>query len=1218
MSNLGSNIGYVDELYARFLEDPDSVSEAWREFFADYRPGAAAARPVTLPEAPAPAAREIRPPAPAPAPAPGPAEAEVEAEPLRGIAGKIVENMTSSLAVPTATSARSIPVKLLEENRRVVNQHQALTASPRISFTHLIAWAIVRAIEKHPSMNAGFTEIDGFPHRTRRRAIHLGLAIDVERRGERVLLVPNLKDAASLDFPSFVAAYDDLVVRARANKLQVEDFQGTTVSLTNPGMLGTALSVPRLMEGQGTIVGTGNIGYPAEYAGMAPEVISELGLSKVMTVTSTYDHRIIQGAESGAFLAYLEKLLLGEDGFYERIFRELNVPHEPVMWAADRNPGLFTAAGTTEAIEKQARVLQLIRYYRVRGHLWADLDPLGYEPEPHPELELSSYGLSVWDMDRKFIAGRLGGHEGTLPLREILDVLRDTYCRHIGVEYMHIPESDVRHWLQERMERTRNAEPIPADQQARILLKLNAAEAFEKFLHTTYVGHKRFSLEGGETLIPMLDALLNEAAGAGIEEAVIGMAHRGRLNVLTNIVGKSYDQVFREFEGTIDPSSAHGSGDVKYHLGAAGEHETPDGRKVGLAVASNPSHLEAVDPVVEGMARARQDRRGDLSREKVLPILIHGDAAFAGQGVVGETFNLSQLRGYRTGGTLHIVVNNQIGFTTRPVDARSSMYATDVAKMVRAPILHVNGDHPEAAVRAIRLALAFRQEFRKDIVVDLVCYRRWGHNESDDPSYTNPILYAKIEAHRSVRKLYTEALLRRGDLDVEAAERMLEDYRSRLESAFAEVKRAQQESLDGPRPDFEAMDLESRPDVDTPVAPALLEEILDGLGRVSGDFRIHPKLGKQLDRRRGQYESGKIDWALAEALSFGSLALEGTPVRLSGQDSGRATFSQRHAILYDHRTAAPYTPLANLGPDQAPFQVFDSLLSEFAVLGFEYGYSVDHPEALVIWEAQFGDFVNGAQIVIDQFIASAEQKWGQKSGLVMLLPHGYEGQGPEHSSCRVERFLQLCARGNLQVAVPSTPAQYFHLLRRQVRMEARKPLVILTPKSLLRHQDAVSAAEELSGGAFREVLLPDGPKNEPAGISRLVLCSGKVYYDLLAHLRDSKLDGVTLARVEQLYPWPADDVRELLARYDSVLEVVWCQEEPKNMGAWDFLKERLIAALGPGQTLRYAGRPRSASPATGSYKQHLAEQNALVREALEGLAVPSEGAVSAPGRTARS
>ena len=1176
MSGSGSTSSYFDALYARYLAAPDSVSEAWREFFADYQPPSSSA---TL--------------------APPPAEA-LEARPLAGAKARIASNMEASLRLPTATSARTIAVKFLEENRRIINQHQIARYGTKVSFTHLVAFALVRAIESHPEMNAAYTEIDGKPHVLPRAGVNLGVAIDTEKKGERILVVPNVKHAHGLDFPGFLAAYDDVVARARAGTLRVDDFADTTVTLTNPGTIGTTLSVPRLMAGQGVIVGAGSIGYPPEYAGMSAEAIAGLGLSKTMTLTSTYDHRVIQGAESGAFLATVEKLLQGESGFYARIFAELTIPQEPVTEGDTRR----AAAGGPDTVDKQAGVIQLVRAFRVRGHLSAHLDPLGSPPLHQEELDLSFYGLSVWDLDRRFAAGTLAGSKDARALREILDILRDTYCRYVGVEFMHIQELPIRRWLEARMESTRNAAALATEEQGRILTKLNDAEAFEKFLHATYVGQKRFSLEGAETLVPMIDALLNDAAAAGIQEAVIGMSHRGRLNLLCNVVGKSYNAIFREFEGELDPDTAHGSGDVKYHVGATGTHTTPSGATVALTLASNPSHLEAVDPVVEGMVRARQDRLGDAEHERVLPILLHGDAAFAGQGVVAETLNLSLLRGYRTGGTVHVVVNNQIGFTTGPQDARSSPYATDVARTVQAPIFHVNGDRPEHAVRVMRLALEFRNVWKRDVVVDLVCYRRWGHNEGDDPSYTNPLLYARIEAQRSVRKLYTEELLRRGDLTLEAAEQALADYRARLSAAFDEVKRLRAGDGGVPVPaDRESVEGMARPTLDTAAPEGVLREVLASLDRVPQGFELHPKLAKQLQRRREQFDQGVIDWATAEALAFGSLAVAGIPVRVSGEDSGRGTFSQRHAILYDHQSGARHIPLAHIAPDQARFQIFDSHLSEFAVLGFEYGYSVDYPETLVVWEAQFGDFANGGQVVTDQFIASAEEKWGQESGVTLLLPHGYEGQGPEHSSARIERFLQLAARGNLRIAQPTTPAQYFHVLRRQALAEERKPLVVFTPKSLLRHKDVVSAPHAFTAGAF-EPILDDGEALRPDEVRRVVLCSGKVFYELDAARKEAGLRDVAIVRVEQYYPYPQQAIEEVLARYAGASDVCWTQEEPRNMGAFAFIADRLSPALGA-RALRYAGRPRNPSPATGSHKRHIAEQRALVSEALTGKATES-------------
>ena len=1173
MSNTNNN--YVDDLFAAYLQDPKAVGEVWQDFFADVKPDTPAAKP---------------PPAPKPA-----VEAPVPegAKPLTGIAGKIAENMEESLAVPTATSVRDVPVKLLEENRSLINQHQKSAGKSKISFTHILGYAIVQALKKHPAMNAGFAQTPKGPGVVHHPQTNLGLAVDIEKRGTRVLVVPNIKGAESMNFGEFVTAYNGLIQKARDNKLTLEDFKDTTVSLTNPGMIGTSMSVPRLMQGQGVIVGAGAIGYPAEYKGMAPEVISRLGLSKIMTVTSTYDHRIIQGAESGSFLKVIEGLLLGEHDFYREIYRALSIPHEPLAWAPDRNPPGFADSDNAEVVHKQASVMQLVRAYRVRGHLWADINPLGYAPHSSSDLEIATYGLSVWDLDRPFVHGNLGGHEGVLALRKILDILRKTYCQHVGIEYMHIPEAETREWLQQRMESETFAAPLAHADQERILQKLSDAEAFERFLHTTYLGHKRFSLEGAETLIPMLDALLVKAKEEGVDECIMGMAHRGRLNVLTNILGKPYGNIFREFEGDTDPDSTHGSGDVKYHLGAEGEYESG----VKLTLAPNPSHLEAVNPVVEGMVRARQKLRGDGDRRNVLPVLLHGDAAFSGQGVVAETLHLSKLKGYATGGTVHVVINNQIGFTASPTDLHSSVYCTDVAKMVKAPIFHVNGHYPEEAVRVIRMALEFRQTFAQDVVIDLVCYRRWGHNEGDDPSYSHPTMYDKISKKLSVRKSYTQDLIRRGDLDIEKAEAMLASFQDKLRQIHDEVSKLPDTEVHAPTDEEHKVGEVHEAAPDTSITAERIQDVAEGLARVPEGFTIHPKLNKILTTRNERIDADAIDWSLGEALAFGSLVLDGTPVRLSGEDCGRGTFSQRHAALIDHQTGEPYFPLANLKEGQAPFVVYDSLLSEFAVLGFEYGYSVRAPQALVLWEAQFGDFANGAQVVIDQFISTAEDKWGQKSNLTMLLPHGYEGQGPEHSSARIERFLQLAGRGNMRVIYPTTPAQYFHALRRQVHLQDRKPLVVFTPKSLLRHPDATSARAAFTGGGFQEVL-QDAHEAQLQDVRRIVLCSGKVFYDLEAYRRAQGVNDVLLVRVEQYYPYPGDQLGEIFKRHATVSDVVWVQEEPRNMGAWDFLDERIIDDLQPGQSLRYVGRPSNPSPATGSARRHKKEQDTILAEAF--------------------
>ena len=1211
----GANTAFIEDLYELYRANPDSVSASWREFFHDYEPRfeeefeEEMAQPQTAPQpvliAPvAPtepsgqpgnlATRQPAPPQPS-IPATQQPKTNQTSVPLRGAAGKIAQNMETSLTIPTATSIRNIPVKVLEENRRVINNHLALTGQPKASFTHIIAWAIVNAVGQFPRMNAAYFLQDTTPTRIDREDVNLGIAIDVERKdGTRSLLVPNVKRSQTMDFAQFLKAYNEVVRKARGGSLEIADFEGTTISLTNPGTIGTIASVPRLMQTQGTIIATGQIDYPAEYSATDPSVLADLGISKVMTMTSTYDHRIIQGAESGAFLARVHELLLGADDFYEIIYRDLRIPYEPAIWGKDRHR---LNATEDEKVAREAAVLQMINAYRVRGHLLADLDPLEYEVKRHPELDPAFYGLTIWDLDREFVCGGLCG-KLTAKLRDILDTLRETYCGKLGPEYMHISETVQKKWLQDRMEPARNHQPLDLAAKRRILMKLNDAEAFEKFLHTKYVGHKRFSLEGAESTIPLLDYVFNEATQDGVTEAVIGMAHRGRLNVLANILGKSYEKIFHEFEGDVDPNTTQGSGDVKYHLGADGIHQTPDGSHMKLTLASNPSHLEAVDPIVEGMVHAKQKLIADNKRAWVLPVLIHGDAAFAGQGVVAETLNLSQLPGYRTGGTIHLVINNQIGFTTGPESARSSVYATDVAKMVQAPIFHVNGDDPEACIRAVKLAYDFRQQFHKDVVIDMLCYRRHGHNEGDEPSLTQPKMYKSIKEHRSVRKVYTETLLRKGDIDPKEAESWLDNFQSKLQEAFDRTREDNEPPASSDRgplwTDEEITGFQNQPSPDTSVPRAGLDVVGNALTTIPNDLSLHPKLKPVITKRKAMAEGrDPIDWAFAELLAFGTLMTDGYRVRLSGQDSGRGTFSSRHAILFDHMTGKGYVPLNALAKEGVDFSVYDSNLSEYGVLGFEYGFSVADPGSLVLWEAQFGDFVNGAQIVIDQFISSAEEKWGQHAGLVMLLPHGYEGQGPEHSSARLERFLTLCAEGNMQVVYPTTPAQHFHALRRQMKNDPRKPLIVMTPKSLLRHPQATSSIDDLTNGRFEPVLIDNAP--DPSSVQRVILTSGKVYYDLRAARQTTN---VPLIRLEQFYPFPQKMLSDAIAQYPNATEIVWVQDEPRNMGAWPFLHERL-ANLAGSRKLRYIGRPISASPATGSHHRHEEQQAALVKGALE-------------------
>ncbi len=1189
-AEFGPNQWLVDELFQQYLTDPSSVDPAWHGFFEDYKPaestGPISVVPPLPPDAETVSVTPTAPSAPAPA-------SDAETIVLRGPAARVVTNMEASLAVPTATSVRSIPAKLLIDNRIVVNNHLKRSRGGKISFTHIIAWALVRAVQGMPELNASYGEVDGKPVVVRPSHVNLGIAIDLTKDdGTRQLLVPGIMAAELMDFTQFWAAYEDIVRRARNAKLTADDFVGTTISITNPGTIGTVHSVPRLMQGQGAIVGVGSLDYPAEYQGASSETMARLAVSKILTLTSTYDHRIIQGAQSGEFLRRVHGLLLGEDGFYDEIFQALRIPYEPIRWVADIN------ASHEDDVNKTARVQELIHAYRVRGHLMADTDPLGYEQRRHPDLDLVNHGLTLWDLDREFATGGFGG-KPLMKLREILGVLRDSYSRRMGIEYMHIQDPDQRAWIQARVERPH--EQPNSEDQLRILRRLNAAEAFETFLQTKFVGQKRFSLEGSESVIPLLDELLNSASQAGLHEVAIGMPHRGRLNVLANIVGKSYGQIFREFEGDQDLDKVQGSGDVKYHLGAEGTFKSYDGSSIAVSLVSNPSHLEAVSPVLEGFARAKQDLLGMGSRYTVLPLLMHGDAAFAGQGVVAETLELSQLRGYRTGGTVHVVVNNQVGFTTAPAAARSSVYATDVARAVQAPIFHVNGDDPEAVVRVARLAFDFRQAFHKDVILDLVSYRRRGHNEADDPSLTQPLMYNIIDGKRSVRKLYTEALVGRGDISVEDAENALRDYQEQLEKVFTETRAAAEPGavLEEPVTEVEqrgeatlAPQTPER-DVRTAIDAGTLERVVSTQVNLPDGFTVHPRLAPQLQRRVTMVEDGTIDWAMGETIAIGSLLTEGVSVRLAGQDSRRGTFGQRHMVIIDRETGWAYKPLKQCYENGAKLYAYDSPLSEFATMGFDYGYSVARPEALVMWEAQFGDFANGAQTIIDEFISSGEQKWGQRSSVVLLLPHGHEGQGPDHSSARIERFLQMSAQDNMTVARLTTPANYFHLLRWQALSPVRRPMVLFTPKSMLRHKAAVSSAEAFTSGHFRPVIVDDTVL--PNEVTKVILCSGKVYYDLAAYRAEHEITDTAIVRVERLYPLATNEIFTAIARYGRA-DLRWVQDEPANQGAWPFMALNLVPALG--QPITPVSRTASSAPATGSALAHEREQRQLLAEAF--------------------
>ncbi|MFC4245259.1 multifunctional oxoglutarate decarboxylase/oxoglutarate dehydrogenase thiamine pyrophosphate-binding subunit/dihydrolipoyllysine-residue succinyltransferase subunit [Gryllotalpicola reticulitermitis] len=1223
----GANDWLVEELFEQYLADKNSVDQSWWPILeqkkadngvaaapaqAPAAPAAAPAQgpapteasaaaesasatqttPVAVPPTQPPVARttSVAPrPTPVPADAPAaspkndaPATAN-DVTPLRGMAKSLATNMDVSLTVPTATSVRTLPAKLMIDNRIVINNHMARSRGGKVSFTHLIGWALIQALKQFPSQNVYYDVVDGKPSLVKPAHIGLGIAIDLPKPdGTRSLLVPAIKRAETLGFTDYLAAYEDLVKRARANKLTADDFAGASVSLTNPGGIGTVHSVPRLMKGQGCIIGAGALEYPAEFQGSSPETLNDLGISKTITLTSTYDHRVIQGAGSGEFLKIVHELLLGGHDFYQEIFAALRIPYEPILWAQDINVDL------AHQVNKTARVHELINSYRVRGHLMADIDPLEYKQRTHPDLEIATHGLTFWDLERKFVAGGFAGNYGEMKLRDILGVLRDSYCRTVGIEYMHIQDPAQRKWFQDKLERP-YVKP-GHDEQLHILTKLNEAEAFETFLQTKYVGQKRFSLEGGESTIPLIDELLQGAADAELDGVAIGMAHRGRLNVLTNIAGKTYGQIFREFEGEFELA---GTGDVKYHLGTEGTFLSPDGKEVPVYVAANPSHLEVVNGVLEGIVRAKQDRRPPATYT-TLPVLVHGDAALAGQGINVEVLQMSQLRAYRTGGTIHVNINNQVGFTTSPSEARSSVYSTDVAKTVQAPILHVNGDDPEAVVRVAKLAFEYRQEFGSDVFIDLICYRRRGHNEGDDPSMTQPLMYGLIEAKRSTRKLYTEALVGRGDITQEEYEEAHRDFQARLERAFAETHEAQtspipiitqqpraEESLGG--------ELES-----TGVAESVVHAIGDAFDNPPVGFTVHKKLTSLLKKRVEMSRQGGVDWGFAELLAFGSLVLEGTPVRLVGQDSRRGTFAQRHAVFHDQANGQEWVPLSNLSEHQGRFFIYDSLLSEYAAMGFEYGYSVERPEALVAWEAQYGDFANGAQTVIDEYIAASEQKWSQRSSVVLLLPHGYEGQGPDHSSARIERYLQLAAQNNMTISRPSTPASYFHLLRRQAYARPRKPLIVFTPKAMLRLRGATSELADFTSGRFQPVI-DDADASDKASVARVLVCAGKIYYDLKAELAKNPDPRIAVVRLEQFYPFPDDEFGAVVAQYPNA-ELMWVQDEPENQGAAPYMVDE--ARRAGKRSFSLASRQASASPAVGTAKRHAVEQAEVLRKAL--------------------
>lgn len=1243
--NFGPNEGFVATLYTAYKAGDTQVGEQWQELFRQWEKDGippiasnyhsestansdphttqqaihplraqttAAETNVTrsdLPPAPRSAAHPARTPytakydtAPNYAKNFSEDQDEDEIVPLKGAERSLAKNMDVSLKIPTATSVRAIPARVMFDNRAVINKHLSSTRGGKVSFTHFIAYAMVEALVEMPELTYSYKlDEKGKPSLVKPAQINLGIAIDETKPdGSHTLVVPNIKNAERLTFSKFLSAYEDLISRGRNHRLTPSDFHGTTATLTNPGGLGTTHSIPRLMSGQGLIVGVGALAYPAEFQGASNATISRLGISKVLHLTSTYDHRVIQGANSGRFLKLIEQKLLGLDGFYERIYMALRVPFKPFTWERDIEYDAEREMG------KPARIAELIHSYRSRGHLIADTDPLSFRVRRHPDLELKFYGLTLWDLDRTFPTDGFAGFTHAT-LREILSQLRESYCGTVGIEYMHIQDPLQRRWFQERIERP--TPPTPEKIKRNILHYLNQAEAFEVFLQTKYVGQKRFSLEGGESLIPAIATILQEASHDGLSQAAIGMSHRGRLNVLTNIAGKSYAQIFSEFDGIFDPSTQQGTGDVKYHLGTEGIFTSPDGEQISVYLAANPSHLEAANGVLEGVVRAKQDRlnTGDTSYP-VLPILIHGDSAIAGQGVVAEVLNYSQLPAYRTGGTIHIVVNNQIGFTTAPSSARSSRYATDFAKGLQCPIFHVNGDDPEAVVRISKLAYDYRQAFQKDVLVDITCYRRRGHNEGDDPSMTQPIMYSLVSAKRTTRHLYAESLIGRGELTSAQFTEIEKDFQNLLESAFLEVKEAEKRvQLDSTLTAATALGLpKAQVDEESTIvgwesatSPAVLARIGEAHTTPPEEFKLHKKIA-QLYAKRATLahggEGGEIDWGFAEILAFGSLLIDGVPVRLSGQDCRRGTFVQRHATAHCVETGREWTPLSNLTQTQAEINIYDSSLSEYSVLAFEYGYSVERPDALVLWEAQFGDFANGAQIVIDEFVSSAAQKWAQNSGLVMLLPHGFEGQGPDHSSARIERYLQLCAQENMIVTQPSTPANYFHLLRRQAFMRPRKPLIVFTPKQLLRRKAAVSLLADFSHGAFQPVI---GQLVEnPAEIKRVLMCSGRIYYDLVEAQEKHHKTNTAIVRIEQLYPNPIEELQAEISKYPHA-EFFWVQDEPQNQGAWSYFALELFPQIGISPKL--ISRPRAAAPATGITAIHRAQIADILDSAFKNI-----------------
>ena len=1184
------NQAFEEELYYDYLKDPELVSPEWRDYFSKTNGTSIISVPANgrtnnilhvsnVIADSTPNAENIN------------LDKLTE---LPKIPTKIAENMEESLTVPTATSVRSIPVKPLDENRRIINKYLLRQRRSKISFSHLLLWAIVKTLNKYPALNDSFVKKDGKYYRQINNEINIGVAVDIERsNGERLLLVPNLKNAGKMNFSEFIEGLADLINRAKNNKIKLEELENTTVSLTNPGMMGTIMSIPRLMNGQGMIVASGSIDFPAEFSAVKPDKLTELAISKVVSITNTYDHRIIQGAESAEFLRYMHQLLIGENRFYDQIFASLKIPFSPVKWEIDSSD--LSKSEMNHRQEKSTHVMSLINSYRVRGHLLANINPLGISSYSYPELDMSYYGLNIWDLERSFPSVD-SWDKPQMTLREILELMRDTYCGTIGVEFMHIQDLNKKNWIKNTLESSRNSLKFEKEQRKNILRKLIHAETFEDFLHKKFIGQKRFSLEGAESLIVMIDQLFQDSANSNTEQAILGMAHRGRLNVLVNNAGKSLKAIFNEFDGDISPQDYHGSGDVKYHLGQTNEYTSLKNNTMSVSLTPNPSHLEIVNPVVMGLSRVLVDEKYNGDYSKVLPILVHGDAAFAGQGISQEVLNLARLEGYTTGGTIHIVVNNQIGFTTSVEDARSTYYATDVAKMLQVPILHVNGDDPEAVAQAAIFALNYRTKYNEDVIIDMLCFRKYGHNEGDEPSYTQPLMYKKIRSMKSTREMYQDELVSTGILTTENVEELSSKYYKELEEAFDQRK----EKPKSQKIVFEEKFGQTIRNYETTISKSTIEKVIRYTTTVPDGFNANPKVLHGLMKRRNMIEDEKpsYDWATAETLAFGSILLDNMNVRFSGEDVRRGTFSQRHAVLIDIETEEAFIPLNNIQDEQAEIQIYDSPLSELAVVGYDYGYSVNSKNSITLWEAQFGDFVNMAQPIIDQFISCADMKWGQTSNLILLLPHGHDGQGPEHSSARLERFLQLCAEENMIVGNFTTPANYFHALRRHSKFEHKIPMVLMTPKSMLRHNLAVSKTSDFTSGEFQHIIDEIDENIHPSKVKRLILCSGKLYYDLLQKRRDENIDDIAIVRIEQLYPMNITKLEEVINKYSNAEKVVWTQEEPKNQGAWSYMLTELLQLIDDHKRIEFAGRHSAASTATGSSKIHNHEQNYVVYSAL--------------------